>query len=59
LPFQKYLGELVPLELLAWVLEPERLSLAVTGKPFVPFISAGDARKKMLQQQKEDNWRES
>jgi hypothetical protein len=53
LSVQKYLGELVPLELLAWVLEPERLSLSVTGKPFVPFVSAGDARKQMLQKQEE------
>jgi hypothetical protein len=28
-----------------WVLEPERLGNAVTGKPFVSFVSALDARK--------------
>jgi hypothetical protein len=48
---QLYVGEMVPLELIMWVLEPERLGLAVTGKPFVPFVSAGDARREHIRSQ--------
>jgi hypothetical protein len=37
-----------------WVLEPERLGLAVTGEKYTPFVNAANARKQQIttQQQK-------
>jgi hypothetical protein len=45
-----YVGEMVPVEHLFWVIEPKRLSMPVRGKPFEPFTASqrfGSAQRSM------------